>query len=160
MPRLERILVPVDASAPSRAALRYAVFLAERFGAKVIALHAWQTPNEVPPEAGPTTPWGLPEGIGAFGRDRAERLVADLIAPFAGQRVEIEARIEFGLPGPTVKKAAAEAWADLIVVGTHARKGFARFVSGSVAEEILRLAHCPVLVVHATDVAAQEPPRE
>jgi nucleotide-binding universal stress UspA family protein len=57
----------------------------------------------------------------------------------AHQRVE--------MPSEEIAQLAADLEADLVVVGTHGRRGFARFLLGSVAEATVRLAPCPVLVV-------------
>jgi nucleotide-binding universal stress UspA family protein len=58
-----------------------------------------------------------------------------------------------GRTGPAAKQileAARERGSDLIVMGTHGRTGIVHVVMGSVAEKVVRLAHCPVLTLHAT----------
>jgi nucleotide-binding universal stress UspA family protein len=55
--------------------------------------------------------------------------------------------VRLGDPGQVAADRAEELGAELIVVGSHGRTGFARFVLGSTAERVTRLAHCPVLVV-------------
>jgi nucleotide-binding universal stress UspA family protein len=57
-------------------------------------------------------------------------------------------------PARGILQLAANIQADLVLVGTHGRKGVARFVMGSVAEEVMRKASCPVLVVREKDYAA------
>ena len=61
-----------------------------------------------------------------------------------------------GRPAEQITQLAAELDADLIVVGTHGRKGISRLLLGSVAEGVLRLAHCPVLVVRPKDYGSSE----
>ncbi len=58
--------------------------------------------------------------------------------------------VEF--PAAAIAQLGADLQADLVVVGTHGRQGFKRFLLGSVAESVVRLAHCPVLVVRPNDV--------
>jgi nucleotide-binding universal stress UspA family protein len=62
----------------------------------------------------------------------------------------IEQKVRIGPPGKEISDEAAEWQADLIVVGTHARIGIARAILGSVAESVVRDAHCSVLVVPPT----------
>lgn len=61
-----------------------------------------------------------------------------------------------GSPAEQITQLAAELDADMIVVGTHGRKGISRLLLGSVAEGVLRLAHCPVLVVRPKDYSSSE----
>jgi nucleotide-binding universal stress UspA family protein len=67
--------------------------------------------------------------------------------------------LELGSPADVLVRLAAQLDADLIVVGTHGRRGVERLLLGSVAERVLRTAGCPVLVDRAKkhDVAAREP---
>jgi nucleotide-binding universal stress UspA family protein len=66
------------------------------------------------------------------------------------------------VPSAEIAQLAADLDADLVVIGTHGRRGFRRFLLGSVAEGVVRLAHCPVLVVrpkdHEPKVPEIEPP--
>ena len=63
--------------------------------------------------------------------------------------VPVEYRLEAGDPATEVLRVAREVPCDLIVLGTHGRTGLTRLVLGSVAEEVLRKAPCPVLTVKA-----------
>jgi nucleotide-binding universal stress UspA family protein len=66
------------------------------------------------------------------------------------------------VPSSEIAQLASDIDADLVVIGTHGRRGFRRFLLGSVAEGVVRLAHCPVLVVrpkdHEPHVPEIEPP--
>lgn len=82
-------------------------------------------------------------------------------APEAGSvRIILHQRVE--APAREIAKLAADVQADLVVVGTHGRRGLARLVLGSVAESAVRLAPCPVLVVRpklqADTALRHEPP--
>ena len=57
--------------------------------------------------------------------------------------------VQTGIPGPTIIQKAKEWAADLIVIASHGRSGVPRALLGSVAEEVIRNAPCPVLVVRA-----------
>ena len=73
----------------------------------------------------------------------------------------IVAHVRWEVPGEEIAQLAADLEADLVVVGTHGRRGFSRVMLGSVAEAVVRLAPCPVLVVRPkgpANVPAIEPP--
>lgn len=73
---------------------------------------------------------------------RLAPLVADL-----GYRGHVVGHLRVGKPAPAILQAAVDVNADVIVMGTHHRTGLERFVLGSVAEQVMRDAHCPVMVV-------------
>lgn len=62
-------------------------------------------------------------------------------------------RVEFGNPGEQIAKVAAEELAGLIVISSHGRKGIVRWFLGSVAERVVRLSPCPVLVFKPEEIA-------
>lgn len=137
------ILVPTDFSTYAQEALDYALKLAKQLDARVCIMNAY-----LMPVAG----W---EGAWAFPGDVISQLEAD-------SRAKLDAAVKKAcelLPGTTAKfydgdprdgvlKAARDIKADLIVMGTHGRRGLARAVMGSVTEYVLRHASCPVLAVH------------
>ena len=69
---------------------------------------------------------------------------------------EIVAHVGRGSPAPELARVAAQLRAGLIVVGTHGRRGLRRAILGSVAESLVRIATCPVLVMRAIDHAQAE----
>ena len=118
--RLERILVPVDFSECSEHAFRYAVDLADRCGASVTTLYVETLHGEVR----------------AHVRDQMDALLASV-----DRKVDVRAQATRGiLPGPSILEVAADEDADLIVMGTHGRRGFRRMVIGSVASEVVQHA--------------------
>lgn len=139
--QMARILVAVDFSDCSLEALEYAVQAAKEFGASVSLVHVVEPAS-----------YGLDFTLVHAGD--AQRAMAALqkrldefAALFEGQGIRAGARLQSGTPGETIVNAAREAGADLIVMGTHGRRGFSHLVSGSVAEAVLRHAACPVLTV-------------
>ncbi len=79
---------------------------------------------------------------------RREHALAQLQAQFESPRhAGIHTEVLYGDPGTEITTFAEEKLAELIVISSHGRTGFARFLLGSVAERVLRLAHCPVLIV-------------
>jgi nucleotide-binding universal stress UspA family protein len=135
------ILVPVDFSDCSLEALEYSVQAAKVFGAAVTLLHVLEPAS-----------YGLDFTLAHAGdaqRARAalETKLDDLAALFRKQDITAGARIKSGAPGAAITEDAGAVQADLIVMGTHGRRGFSHLVSGSVAEAVLRHAPCPVLTV-------------
>ena len=136
--KLKKILFATDFSEISQAALAYATSLARDTGARLMIVHVEEPPAAY--AAGemlviqPQVP--NPE----LGRMLAK------IAP-GGLRYEHQHLI--GNPADEIVRVAEENNVDLIVIGTHGRKGLSRLLTGSVAELVLRHARCPVLAVKA-----------
>jgi universal stress protein A len=141
---LQRILVPTDFSKESNAALQYGVGLAEAFDAQLHLLHVL----EVIAGAEPLT-WQIDQRnaiearIEAAAWDELRRLL-----PAADQaRFKAELALEWGSPLEEIIRYAGEHAIELITMGTHGRGGVKRLVIGSVAENVVRSAKCPVLTV-------------
>lgn len=144
MVALQNILVPLDFSAMSMKSLRYAIPLARQFGAKLTLLHV-----VTPPVYTPELPFSYmceSEGHDAAKTHLAE--IRDAKVP-AGIVVEIEVCHNFVFEG--ILKVARDCRADLIITTTHGRTGLERMLSGSAAENIVRRAPCPVLVVREVE---------
>jgi nucleotide-binding universal stress UspA family protein len=137
-----KIACAVDFSRASRGAVEHAAELARRFHAELLLVHVWRFPG-VEPAAAPLllTPEEQAD---------VERRLEEL-ARLAEQVAEREVRVQLttGSPGIEIARTATREGVQLIVVGTHGRKGFERAVLGSIAEDVLREAPCAVLVVRA-----------
>jgi len=134
-----RIVVGVDGSAPSKAALAWAVRQARLTGAVVEAVIAWEVPLTV------RTPW--PPAWSTDFRGAAEHLLADAIAdmPDSADRAGIRPRVMEGNAAQVLREAAAGA--DLLVVGNRGHGALAEALLGSVSQECVQRAMCPVLVI-------------
>jgi nucleotide-binding universal stress UspA family protein len=141
---IHSILVPVDFSGCSSAAVDTALDLARLTGARLTLVNAYGVPVTWLPDGGayvPTRPELAELERTALGElEPVRRRLAE-----AG--VAVEARAVEGPPAETIVQAAREAGADLIVMGTHGRTGLKHLLLGSVAERVLRTAACPVLTV-------------
>lgn len=143
MPLPKTILVPVDFSDTSEKALDYAVDLAKQLGAKVVVMHAYELPV-----------YGFPDGAFVATVEMATRIMngaqAGLQAEVDKRKasgVEMKTVLRQGIPVDEVHSVADEVHADLIVVGTHGRRGLARALLGSVAENVIRTSMRPVLAI-------------
>jgi nucleotide-binding universal stress UspA family protein len=82
--------------------------------------------------------------------ERREGILASMKRHFAGSRFDhVQFEVCFGDPGRKIAERARELDAGLIVLPSHGRTGFARMLLGSVAERVVRLAKCPVLVLRS-----------
>ena len=135
-----RILFPVDLSPLAADALRCGLALAERLRgpvrADLSALYVLTLP------LGPTAVPFTPEQLARLAEEELERFLSR-----AECRGELAARIRTGEARHEIRAEAREWGADLIVVGTHGRGGFERYLLGSVASDVVRDASCDVLVV-------------
>ena len=138
---LKNILFATDYEVLANRALPFAVALAGRSGAKLYAAHV------------------IPQEAYAFARpDSVERILKEacdyagyklnqIIGPLKHQGYSCEALVSEGSPGEVITELAQIHSADLIVVGTSSRAGLGKLFLGSVAEEIIREAPCPVFTV-------------
>ena len=76
-----------------------------------------------------------------------------LLTELRSGQERVRGRIETGDPAAAVVRVAAHDRHDLIVMGTHGRTGVTRWLMGSVAENVLRHAHCPVLIVRGEEAS-------
>jgi len=139
--QVAHILVAVDFSDCSLEALEHTVQAAKEFGASVTILHVVEPAS-----------YGLDFTLvhaGDAGRTMAalQTRLDEFAVLFREQGLAASARLRSGVPAETIANAARETGADLVVMGTHGRRGFSHLVSGSVAEAVLRQASCPVLTV-------------
>jgi nucleotide-binding universal stress UspA family protein len=136
-----QIVVGVDGSDNSAHALRWALDEARlRDGATITALFAWELPMV-----------GVP---GAFERDEIEReakaMVAGQVAsliPDGDGGVQVDAVVAEGAPSASLIAACEQTNADLLVLGSRGREGFAGLLLGSVGQQCAAYAPCPVTIV-------------
>lgn len=146
MIELRRILVPTDFSDTSGVAAKYAVALAEAFGASLHLLHVIEEPF---------VHGGAPQGyipdLQAFReplRKNAEGQLGKVLTAADRERFHARLVTKFGTPFLEIVRYAKEHDIDLIVMGTHGRGPIAHMLLGSVAAKVVRKAPCPVLTVH------------
>jgi len=143
-----RIVVCVDGSAPSKAALTWAARQARLTGATVEAVIAWQYPATY----GYTMPTA-PE-INYNYEEIAAKVIADTIAEFRGQdnHVEIISRVVEGNAAQALLDASAGA--ELLVVGSRGHGGFFEALLGSVGQHCFHHATCPVVIIRGPETGA------
>jgi nucleotide-binding universal stress UspA family protein len=137
-----RIVVGVDGSDSSQAALRWALRQAKLEGGRVEAVIAWRYPVEFG--------WDL-VGIDADFAGTAQQVLTDALKAAAGLEpdVTVSSQVLEGYPGDVLVRAAQGA--DLLVVGSRGHGGFTSALIGSVSLHCVMHAHCPVLVVRGEE---------
>lgn len=144
-PRYRRILHASDFSPASRRAFTEAVALAEANRAELILVHVVGV--VIPPlEDSYVSPRALDRMITSTRTDARKRLDA-LVRKAKAAGVTVTGELLDGTPRDAIPRAARRKRADLIVMGTHGRTGLGKLFLGSVAERVVRTAHCPVLTV-------------
>ncbi len=136
----KNILVPIDFSQPSERALDYACSLGAALGATVSVVNAL---GPALPELSVTLSDAMLKSL----RDGHQAALDKLLDPRRALVKIGQATIQEGDPREVIPEIAEKLGADLIIMGTHGRRGAARFFLGSVAEDISRRAPCPVLLV-------------
>lgn len=143
-----RILVPVDGSATSLRGLQEAIGLARSEGSQLCLYHIV---NELVLDASHSSGWYSDTLVESL-RKNGEEILAATAAVAKKQGLEPECILEEsigGMAGALIAEQARKCKADLIVMGTHGRRGVRRLTLGSDAEEVLRLSPVPVLLVRA-----------
>lgn len=150
--QLRRVLVGLDGSDNSQAALDYAVTLAKPVGAEVVAVYAL-TPLEY---VYPPHPLALPV---QFDEQAVQSLQGQLddewCRPLRDAGVRYWARVIVGRPSTVLDDAAREEGADLIVVGRRGRSAARELLAGSVSHELSHRSDIPVLIVNRDRTPAE-----
>ena len=139
---LQKILVPVDFSNCSKKAVQYAIPFAKQFHAAihfvyVVPIHFHYSDNAIECDTAAITRLQAEAG----------HKLADLIHEIVPNDVTVDADIRSGVEAAEIVDVAKKSGTDLIILSTHGRTGRAHSLVGSVAEDVVRMAPCPVLVV-------------
>ncbi len=154
---IDRILHPTDFSDLANEALAYALGLARRTDAALHVVHIVEGRDDYDASTHLTA-----EGEEALLIQMREQSTKHLgkLSPEDQESLEVVYALAEGKhAAPAIVEHAIRRQADLIVLGTHGRRGLRHLLLGSVAEEVIRLAHCPVLVVHRREKALSVPVR-
>jgi len=148
MIKLNRILFPTDFSQNANAARPYACSLAEQNGAELHLLHVISSPDFLIPDqeflVAPNETWEA-------WRQAAEKRLAEAIELEWEQKLIVVRAVRKGAEFPEIVRYSRENNIDLIVMATHGRTGLMHIFLGSVAENVVRNAACPVMTVHPAD---------
>jgi nucleotide-binding universal stress UspA family protein len=143
--KVNKIVCPTDFSEPSYWGVKVANDLCLHFRAEMVLVHVISLEPVYPVSA-------FAPGAVSFSRtaelhDVANKSLLITIQEKLSPMVESRPVLKMGSPPEAIVKTADEESADVIVIATHGHTGWRRFVSGSVAEKVVRMAACPVLTV-------------
>lgn len=144
MKPFQRLMVPVDFSAYSAEAVRVAADIARRYDASLTLVHVYDP-----------LVYALPDGFVLFTQPQLEKLFEALEGQLASAKAlavdagapRVETKLLQGFVAGQIADFAARGEYDLIVMGTHGRTGMKHLMLGSIAENVVRSAACPVLTV-------------
>ena len=141
---IKSILFPTDFSEGSAQALEYAIDMATRYGAKLSVIHVIY-------DVVRATGWYVPHAsVGEMYKDLEKSAQKELDA-FGVKELsalkDIERSVLLGVPHEEILNFAKQEKVDMIIMGTHGRKGLDRILFGSTASQVVRFAPCPVLSV-------------
>ena len=139
-----KICCAVDLGRPSRDAMEQAADLAKRLGAELTLVYV----RVPPPPAASDVLISSRTLVNVEAEQDEEALVQWRADAERRSGRPVRSMVHWGDPAAEIVRHARDAGSDLLVVGTHGRTGLPRVVLGSVAERVVRLAPCPVLVIH------------
>lgn len=143
--KIQTILVPIDYSACSATALKFAKELADKLGAKLDIVHVWEGPSYVTEDV-KVVRRGEEQSLIDLIRDEARAELLQFVAK-QGLAPASGMRLLSGNPTATLLNELREGKHELLVLGTHGRTGLPHVLLGSVAEKLVRLSPVPVITV-------------
>jgi len=141
-----KILVAVDDSPHSERAVRFVARMRWPAGSRVIVVNV-MTPVLTPPAAGGESGVPLLIEVTEEQRQQAQSLICRAESELREAGIATESRLPTGDPRDALLRLVADERADLLVMGSHGRTGFAKLLLGSVSSHAVTHAHCSVLVV-------------
>ena len=156
-----RILVPLDGSVLAEAALPHAISIARCSGSSITLLEV-ATPITVATAIDPLTTTAAEATLALESIDAAEQTAIDYLAGVARrpefEGIPVQTEVVRGTAAPEIIRRAHAGDVDLIAMSTHGRTGLGRLVFGSVADQVLREAGLPILLIRPS--RKEEPAKE
>ena len=146
---LKKILWPTDFSQPADEGLKIALELANQFSAELLLVHVVAP---LPAMQGAAAPTGfhIPSVLKEL-QESANNSLEEIRQAKIPAEIRTRTCVVTGRPAHEIVRLAAQEKADIIVIPTQGESGWQRFVFGSVAERVVRLADCPVLTIRAPE---------
>ncbi len=168
---LSNILVAIDKSVASHQAFDTALELAKGLGAKLVLVHVLDVFDPISPQRPSIPANSYSMELDTLLRENYDRQWSEFVQHYdsllkqrqqQAEAIDIECtyRQPYGRPGPALCRVARDCQADLIVVGSHARKGLSEMLLGSVSNYITHHAPCSVMVIHPESARTPAAPTE
>lgn len=141
----KKILVPTDGSKHANKAAKHAMWIANSSGAEILVLNVFETSSLVPIRSRK-----LKKEMKDIWKDEAQKTLTGVLEILNGNRKELKiiSQIKEGPPADTILDTIEDEKVDLVVIGSSGKHALDRFFMGSVAENVVRSAKSPVMVVH------------
>lgn len=145
----KKILLPTDGSENAEKAADHAFLFGSRYGSEIILLYVVETPRFTGIRS--TDKDELRNNLEQEGRKSFDRISNKINSLKSGEKCEKEFKLTFkfkeGSPADMILKTLDEKDIELVIMGSSGKHGLDRFLLGSVTENTMRSAHCPVLIV-------------
>jgi nucleotide-binding universal stress UspA family protein len=149
------ILVPIDFSPATEAAVDFAIALAREGRASLVLLHVWDAPLDwFRAYAGAETA----DTLVPFAASSAGTHMREYLAKVEHEGIEVSGSVEHGDRARAINRCAESAGCDLIVIGAHDATSRSWLIGLHVSDRVVRSARCPVIIVHATPQAPYSGP--
>jgi nucleotide-binding universal stress UspA family protein len=154
MAAFQRILMATDLSPASDAAFEEAVRLAREAKARLDVVHVYQIPASASLDYVPASAYF---DFAAAARIEADRKLQELLSRESARGLEVRPILQKGFADERIVETAKREQSDVIVMGTHGRRGAARLFLGSVAARVIAAASCPVLTIRCAAPGVERP---
>ncbi len=144
MKQIQKILFPLDLASEYKTIIPWVRDLANKYNATVYILYVAQPVTYFPSFYINIST----ESFEAEMHVAAGKQMAAIVKDFCADSLKLETRVEIGRPAEKILECAEKEKIDLIIMGTHGRKGVERALFGSVAYKVVQAAPCPVLTIH------------
>lgn len=148
----QRILLPLDGSDLAEQALPVAAYIAHHARGKIVLLECVVPPIEFGPYIGREPPLLVQQAIDTD-TEMATNYLKRVVQEHNLADLEMESKVEYGLPAHCILTVAEQQQSDLIVISSHGRSGLSRWILGSVAQKVIRHAPIPVLVLRSQQIS-------
>jgi len=145
MIKISRILAPVDFSTGSEASVEYAAALAQALQARVTLLHVYPMPDLMSGIVPGADNAADAERDRTFAQEWLDKL---RVETQKNRGIEIDSVLVHGSAAREIISFSSSGGFDMVVMGTHGRTGLRHVLMGSVAEQVVRRARCPILTIH------------
>ena len=148
-----RLVLPVDGSPLAAESLPFATTLAQRLGAPILLVRSVNVAELMPPAVGmgEAIPFEMYDQAEREMRGDAEKYLQDVAAKLRADGLNVTAQVLFGPPASAISEVTHPG--DLVILVSHERSGIARWLMGSVAEQLVRIDEAPVVLVPASGAA-------
>ena len=142
----KRILVPTDDSEHAKKAARHARWIAESCQAEILVLNVYETSN-----LNPIRSQSLKDEMKELWKEEAEKKLDNMLKILQsnnGVNLKVNTKIKEGTPAKSILETINDEKIDLTVMGSSGRNALDRLFMGSVAENVVRSANSPVMIIH------------